>query len=131
MLPPALRELKDRADEKKGAGPSVPSEGGGGISMPKFEMPKLGPQRKRKSEDDAEAPPEKPKSRMTMPKLGQRAAPKEDAAEKEAAPLPKPKDNSTPKPRKLKQAGMSGKEDERFTGAEVDSLEHVCVCVCT
>jgi len=37
--------------------------------------------------------------------------------------LPKSEDKRTEKPRKLKQAGMSGKADERFTGSEVDSLE--------
>ena len=57
-----------------------------------------------------------------MPKFGQKAARKGGEAAPEAAEV-KSEDKRTEKPRKLKQAGMSGKADERFTGSEVDSLE--------
>jgi len=130
LMPPALKALKDGADERNAGtaaqGSKIPKFEAPSLKFeaPSFTVPKLGPQ-KKSNKEAGEAPAEKPKSRMTMPKLGQKAKSKEPEppmAEAEA-PAPTPVENKTSKPRKVKQAGMSGKEDERFKSAEVDSLE--------
>jgi hypothetical protein len=135
LMPPALQDLKDGAAQRTGKGEAPARTSGKSLfedklKPPSFSVPKLGPQKKSKKAEaeadagagDEAAPAPKPKSKMSMPKFGQKAAKKEE----EAAPAPKaekPASDAPAKPRKLKQAGMSGKEDERFKSDTVDSLE--------
>merc|ERR1719199_596863 len=76
LMPPALQSLKDGADKRKADAPAqgskIPDFKAPEIKAPSFTVPKLGPQKKSKAADDGEAP-EKPKSRMTMPKFGQKS----------------------------------------------------------
>jgi len=132
LMPPALKDLQEGAAKRAGKGDAPAPTSGRSLfedklKPPSFSVPKLGPQRKGKKvqaeaeEGDAEeAPAPKPKSKMSMPKFGQKAAKKEEAA---APVAEKPASDAPVKPRKLKQAGMSGKEDERFKSDTVDSLE--------
>jgi len=126
LMPPGLKSIKDGVDKKKGveAGP----EAAGGkfelpsmpkIEAPSFTVPKFGAQRKPKEPANDSDNSDKPKKSRQSIFSGKQKA--EEAPKVEEAP--KPVDNTTSKPRKLKQAGMSGKEADRFKGDEVDSLE--------
>jgi hypothetical protein len=136
-MPPAFKDLKDGASKRAGKEEAPAATGGKSLfedklKPPSFSVPKLGPQRKAKeASPDAgdEAPKEapKPKGKVTGFSFGKKA--KKEEADEEPEPAPKAKaskpatEASTKLPRKLKQAGMSGKEEDRFKGGEIDSLE--------
>lgn len=56
---------------------------------------------------------------MTMLKLGAKAKTSKDPEAEPEVEAPKPKDNTTSKPRKLKQAGMSGRYIYRYIYMEL------------